>query len=225
MRVAVGLMAKAPVSGEVKTRLCPPLHPDEARDAAVAMLQDAAAHAVASGAEVWCVHTGDPSLLTPHLPPETSLLLQRGSGLAQRLDAAQQDLHTAGYDRVLLVGGDCPTLDAAYLRAAIDALEHVEVVLGPAVDGGYTVIGSAIPTPTLFEVAMSTSQVLDETVAQAAAAGFRVQLLDERGDVDTVDDLEAALRSGWLDTAPRTAALATSLVRDTDRAASERPGG
>lgn len=212
MRSAIGLMAKAPVVGQVKTRLCPPMSPGQALAAAVAMLRDAAEQADATGADVWCVHTGHPSLVAPHLPPETSLLRQRGDGLAERLAAAQHDLHAAGYDRVLLVGGDCPTVDTSYLMGALEALSDHAVVLGPAADGGYTLIASTKPTPALFAVTMSTTGVLEDTVARAEAEGLGIHLLEARGDLDTVEDLLLALRSGWLAAAPRTAAVATGLA-------------
>ncbi len=212
MRSAIGLMAKAPIAGQVKTRLCPPLQPEAARQAAIGMLHDAAEQARATGADLWCVHTGDPALLAPHLPEGAALLSQRGEGLAERLAAAQQDLHAAGYDRVLLVGGDCPTADAAYLSTGLASLTHHDVVLGPSVDGGYTLVGSSRPTPTLFDVTMSTTRVLQHTVARAERDGMTIHLLDRRGDLDTVDDLIGALDSGWLATAPLTAALAAQLA-------------
>lgn len=213
MKAAIGLMAKAPINGQVKTRLCPPLQPHEAREAAISMLRDGAEAAGATDADLWCVHTGDPALLTPHLPTGTSLLLQRGAGLAERLANAQRELHDAGYDRVLLVAGDAPTVDTDYLDAGLAALRDHEVVLGPAADGGYTLIGSSRPTPSLFAITMSTDAVLDDTIAQAVEARLRVHLLDERGDLDTLQDLAVALEAGWLSHAPRTLRLANDILQ------------
>lgn len=212
MKSAIGLIAKAPIDGEVKTRLCPPLEPHEAREVAISMLRDGADAAGATDADLWCVHTGDPALLTLHLPSGTSLLLQRGAGLAERLANAQRELHDVGYDRVLLVAGDAPTVDTDYLDAGLAALVDHEVVLGPAVDGGYTLIGSSRPTPTLFAVTMSTDAVLDDTIAQAVAADLRVCLLAERGDLDTLQDLVIAMDAGWLAHAPRTLRLVTDIL-------------
>jgi hypothetical protein len=93
-------------------------------------------------------------------------------------------------------------------------------VLGPATDGGYTLIGSRQPTPELFEVRMSTSQVLQETVARAHEAGHTPHLLAPRSDLDTVGDVLDALEAGWLDQAPRTRALADRLRRLDGYAAS-----
>lgn len=208
MNAAIGIMAKAPVAGEVKTRLCPPLTPDEARDAAADMLADVAATVGMVDATLWCVHTGDPALLRAHLPVGTALLAQRGERLGERLSAAQEDLHAHGYDRVLLVGGDCPTLDRRDLAAALALLDDHDVVIGPAVDGGYTAIGSRRPCPSLFDVQMSTERVLTETVALARAGGLSVARIAVRADLDTAEDLVSALAAGWLHHAPRTAAVA-----------------
>ncbi len=213
MTAAIGLMAKAPVPGEVKTRLCPPLDPAEACEAAVGMLRDCVDTVSVTDAVVWCVHTGRQDQLAPHLPTGTRFLRQRGQGLAERLAAAQQDLHDHGYDGVVLVGADCPTLDAAYLREAVSALRGSTVVLGPSTDGGYNLIGSGRPIPSLFEVRMSTGDVLDETVARAQAAGLTTRLLTPRTDLDTVDDVLAARHAGWLEHAPRTRELAERLRR------------
>ncbi len=211
MSAAIGIMAKAPVLGEVKTRLCPPLTPAEARDAAVAMLTDCATTIETLDATLCCVHTGDPALLRVHLPAGTALLPQRGTGLGERLAAAQADLHARGHDRVLLIGGDCPTLDRAHLAAALALLDDHDVVLAPAVDGGYTAIGSRRPDAALFAVQMSTDRVLEETLAAARAASRSVAVTAVRGDLDTADDLVAALEAGWLDHAPHTATVARRI--------------
>lgn len=212
MRVAVGVMAKAPVVGEVKTRLTPPLTAEEATSVAVAMLRDVAGHAAATGADVWGVHTGDGERVACHLPPGARLMPQRGRDLGPRLAAAQRDLHEAGYERVLLVGADCPTLDTAYLDRALEVLGHASVVLGPAADGGYTLIGSTHPVPRLFEVTMSTASVLDDTLARAWEVGVDPAVLEPRDDLDTADDLVRAWEGGWLAHAPQTRDLVANVV-------------
>jgi glycosyltransferase A (GT-A) superfamily protein (DUF2064 family) len=149
------------------------------------------------------VHAGAPTALRALLAGDVGMVAQRGAGLAERLAAAQADLHAAGYGRVLLIGADCPTLDAAYLRDAAGLLDRAEVVLGPACDGGYTLIGSRAPEPGLFEVTMSTPRVLRDTQARARALGRSTALLDPRHDLDVIADFAAALAAGQLDHAPR----------------------
>lgn len=213
MKVALGLVAKAPVPGRVKTRLCPPFSSEQAAGLAAALLSDTAATALATGYETVCVATGDGAVLRTVLPGGVPMLAQRGEGLARRLANAQADLFAGGYSRVLLVGGDCPTLDAPYLAAAVAALDDVDVVLGPAWDGGYTVIGSNRPCRALFEgVPMSTSRTAAATVARCEAAGLSLRLLPTRRDLDVVADLRAAVAGGELAAAPATRAFLDAML-------------
>lgn len=213
--MAVALIAKSPVAGQVKTRMQPPLSAAEAADLAIRLLLDAHDHATASGADVWCSYAGPVKPLRALLPSATRLLEQRGADLAERLACTQADLFAAGYRGVMLYGADCPTVDAAELRHAWAVIRRdpERVVLGPAADGGYTLLAAARPTPHLFDgVEMSTDHVLTDTLACAAAAGTPVTLIAMRHDLDTVDDLVAALQAGQLDTAPRTRAVAERLA-------------
>jgi rSAM/selenodomain-associated transferase 1 len=212
VKSAVGLIAKVPEAGRVKTRLCPPLTPSEAAELAAAMLTDTLASAGSSGADPWCVYDGDERLLTGHLRLPVSLLRQTCGGLEARLAAAQAELFAHGYDRVLLVGADCPSVSSVYLRQAIDALFDVDLVLGPAFDGGYTLIGTNAPSPALFDgVLMSTDHVLIETLGRAVQQRLQVRLLAWRYDLDTVGDLVEAHASGQLAHATATLAALDTL--------------
>lgn len=213
MRAAIGLVAKAPVPGQVKTRLCPPLTPAEAAAVAAALLADTVDSAVSTGAEVWCVATGDRRRFAGLLPPGLPLLHQVGDGLGARLANALAALCATGAERVLLVGADCPTVDGAYLDQALAALDDTDVVVGPAADGGYTLLGARAPHPELFAgVPMGTSGVLAATLDRARGAGLRARVLEVRHDIDTVADLAAAWHSGQLRAAPRTRALISQLT-------------
>jgi len=213
VRVAVGLVAKAPVPGQVKTRLTPPLSAEQAAGVAAALLADMAGTALATGYDVVCVATGDAAVIRCALPRGLPVLRQRGDGLAERLANAQAELFAAGYERVLLVGADCPTLDVAYLTAVVAALDQVEVVLGPANDGGYTVIGTTRSLPVLFrDVPMSTSRTAAATVARCRGAGLSLRLLPVRRDLDRAGDLRAALAGGELSAAPATRAFLRAMA-------------
>jgi uncharacterized protein len=212
VKVAVGLIAKVPEAGRVKTRLCPPLIPSEAAEVAVAMLADTLASAVSSGADPWCVYDGDERLLARHLRLPVPLLRQVGGELDARLAAAQADLFARGYDRVLLLGADCPSVSGAYLCQAIDALADTDLVLGPAIDGGYTLIGTNAPSPALFDgMPMSTDRVLTDTLERAVQQRLQVRLLAWRYDIDTIADLVDARASGQLAHAPATLAVVDRL--------------
>jgi rSAM/selenodomain-associated transferase 1 len=99
--------------------------------------------------------------------------------------------------RVVLVGSDCPDLDRAYLEAALQRLDDSDLVLGPALDGGYVLIGARRIAPALFQgIPWSTGAVLRETLARARRLGWRCALLEPRRDIDRPRDLAAWRAAG-----------------------------
>ncbi len=121
---------------------------------------------------------------------------QRGRGLGERLRAAFDTHFRAGARRVVLVGSDCPELDRADVATALHALRRHDLVLGPAEDGGYYLIGLRAPAPELFQhVAWSTAAVLEQTRRRARQLGLRAATLPARRDIDTLQDAQAL---GWL---------------------------
>jgi glycosyltransferase A (GT-A) superfamily protein (DUF2064 family) len=105
------------------------------------------------------------------------------------LERCFRDAFAAGHDRVVVIGSDCPYLTAADIHDAWVALEGCDLVLGPALDGGYWLIGLAAPQPGLFRgIAWSTSTVLAQTREKAAGSGLRVHDLRILSDVDTETD-------------------------------------
>jgi rSAM/selenodomain-associated transferase 1 len=211
--VAIAVVAKAPVAGQVKTRMQPPLTPSQAAGLAVAMLADVTAAALATGAAVWWSYAGSRAVLDDLRPSGVRLLEQVGDGLGPRLAHTHRVLHEGGHDRVLVVGADCPTVDAAALTMAVDLLDCHDVVIGPASDGGYTLLGTTTCSPALFtDVPMSTAHTGADTIAVAERLGLRVALTEPRPDLDTFADLVSALDGGWLAAAPFTRRLAEQLV-------------
>jgi hypothetical protein len=95
----------------------------------------------------------------------------------------------------VIIGGDCPYLTQSYLQAAFKGLGRSDVVVGPALDGGYVLLGSKRYHPELFEaVHWSTDRVLDKTMERASEAHLRVKLLDPLEDVDDLASWERAKR-------------------------------
>jgi uncharacterized protein len=196
---ALGLMAKAPFAGEVKTRLTPPLTPIEAAALSVCFLRDMATNiktlsktAAASGLVVY-TPAGSESAFAGVLPDGFKLLAQRGPSLGERLCNATDDLLRSGHSAVCLINSDSPTLPRAVLIRAIEllALEGDRVVLGAADDGGYYLIGLKQAHWNLFEgIAWSTSDVLASTTQRAAEIGLPVELLPPWYDVDDADTLK-----------------------------------
>jgi rSAM/selenodomain-associated transferase 1 len=191
MSAALIVIAKAPVAGRVKTRLCPPCSPAEAALLAEAALADTLAAVAATDARRRvCVLDGEPG---PWLPAGFEVLPQRGDGLAERLAAAFDDVA----EPALLVGMDTPQLTPALLADGLSALaaSGVDAVLGPAPDGGYWAIGLRRPDPRLFAgVPMSVPHTGAAQHARLVEAQLQVAILPELRDVDTIDDARAVAR-------------------------------
>lgn len=116
---------------------------------------------------------------------------QRGATLGERLAHATDRTFAEGMHRVIVIGTDSPWLDGVLIEEAFSAMEQADLVLGPAVDGGYYLVGLAKPAPGLFRgIAWSTSQVLDQTLATARTLGRTASLLPEGYDIDRRTDLQ-----------------------------------
>lgn len=198
-KCALAMMIKAPRAGESKTRLVPPLTHEEAAHLSVAFLRDTAANiagacaeqAEGGGREVDPVAAYTPcgaeSAFDDLLPREFALLPQRGDSFGERLFYAADDLLRLGYDSCCLIDSDSPTLPRALLTAAIAELSRPgeRIVLGPANDGGYYLIGLRRAHRRLFEeIAWSTSEVAAQTIARAREINLDVALLPAWYDVD-----------------------------------------
>jgi rSAM/selenodomain-associated transferase 1 len=197
--IGLAIMCKAPVSGESKTRLCPPLTPDEAAALSACFIADVAASvalAVSAGtARGYAAITpeGAEAAFAGLLPEAVSILPQRGADLSARLVNATRELLAAGHAGVCFINADGPTLPPALLAMAVAALREPgeKVVLVPAIDGGYAMIGLNREAPGLFaDIAWSTSQVLAQTLARAAGLGLPVSILPAWYDVDDAAGLE-----------------------------------
>jgi uncharacterized protein len=119
---------------------------------------------------------------------------EQGEGdLGERLVRAVRDAFTEGANKVLVIGTDCPELDAATLNQAMDLLDHHPLVFGPAIDGGYYLVGLTKPDSVIFEnIAWGGADVLTQSLAAAESAGLGVGLLGFLPDVDLPEDLPAA---------------------------------
>ncbi|MBI1879630.1 MAG: TIGR04282 family arsenosugar biosynthesis glycosyltransferase [Chloroflexi bacterium] len=185
---ALLVVAKRPAPGQTKTRLSPPLSPGQAaalyecflRDTLDLMRQVPDAQTV-----IAYLPTLEEAYFT-ELAPDFELILQDGPDLGARLDNALTHYLQLGYEQVVIMDSDSPTLPVACLRAAFEALTNgADVVVGPCDDGGYYLIGLKRPAPRLLrEVQMSTSHVTADTVALAVAENLRVELLPAWYDVD-----------------------------------------
>jgi rSAM/selenodomain-associated transferase 1 len=191
--VAIGIMCKAPAAGASKTRLSPPLSSDEAATLSRCFIADLASIVAGlppelgvRGFAVFTPPEAEPALAGV-LPAGFGTLPQRGESLAERCTHAVADLLAESCDAACLLNADSPTLPTAVLEAAVEALRRPgdRVVLGPAIDGGYYLIGTKRAAPELFrDIAWSTSGVLAQTEARARELGLDVERLPAWYDVD-----------------------------------------
>ncbi len=198
---ALAVMAKAPRNGEVKTRLVPPLRTEEAAILSTCFLKDITANFMAASESVpvagYIAYSppGSETLFRALVPPEIELLASRRIGLGHSLLDATEDLLALGYGGACLVNSDSPTLPTSILVDAATALQAPgdRVVLGPALDGGYYLIGLKQPHRRLFEdIAWSTERVFHQTVERAQSIALDVVTLPVWYDVDDATSL------GWL---------------------------
>jgi rSAM/selenodomain-associated transferase 1 len=189
---ALAVMTKAPRAGHVKTRLIPPLGPEEAAQLNICFLRDTAtaiAKACGTTARGVGVYTpiGAEVAYIDILPPDFELLPQRGDRFGERLAFAADDLFQCGFDSICLIDSDSPTVSADVYAEAVEMLSNASnrVVLGPSDDGGYYLIGLNKNWPELFErIDWSTERVLKQTTQRASELGLEVSLLPAGYDVD-----------------------------------------
>jgi rSAM/selenodomain-associated transferase 1 len=182
---AIAVLAKAPVAGRSKTRLCPPCTPREAAALAAAALDDTLAAVARAPAERRLLVLDG----THPAPPGFELIAQRGEGLAQRLASAFAD---AG-GPLLLIGMDTPQVTPALLARGLALLRRHRAVLGPAPDGGYWAIGLRRADARVFEgVPMSAAHTCRVQRGRLRALGLDAAELPPLRDVDRIDDARAA---------------------------------
>ena len=188
---ALAIMTKAPRAGTVKTRLQPPLTAEEAAELNVCFLQDTARAISCAGERARGVAVYTPAEAGHEydkiLPRDFKLLPQRGDGFGERLLLATEDLLRVGFQSCCLIDSDSPMVTAEAFREAVDALQGgaERVVLGPADDGGYYLIGMRHAYAQLFaDIDWSTERVFDQTIARARKIGLEVHMLPSFFDVD-----------------------------------------
>jgi len=197
---AVILMAKAPLTGTVKTRLCPPLTPASAVSLYTCLLTDVA--------EEMGNRLPEARRYLFFAPPEEEnrflsgpfrrfeRVAQRGKNLGERMDRAIRTALSRGARHAVVIGADCPFLSAARVRSAFRELSGpADLVLGPSEDGGFYLIGASFPVPFLFRgVAWGSGSTLAEVASRCRRAGLSYALLPTELDVDRPEDLETLRR-------------------------------
>lgn len=194
------IFAKRPAAGRVKTRLSPPLPPDEAAAVYEASLRDVITLCARERAtiELWY---DDDQLAESYFAaefPHIAAARQCAGDLGQKMLDAFARSFADGAQHVLIVGSDVPTLPDGMVHAALDDIRDADVVIGPTIDGGYYLIGfnrdAWNTSQKLFDdVTWSTSSVFHKTVSNAEHAALDVRVLPGWYDIDTIEDLRQAL--------------------------------
>ena len=200
--VRVAVFAKAPVPGQVKTRLAGLLGPDGAAALQAGLVRRALSTAIEARVgpvELHCAPDEHHEFFVRCAERfHVTLVPQRGADLGERMHAAFRDAFDAG-SALIVIGSDCPALTTADLHEARDALRETPAVIAPAEDGGYVLIALAHDVPRLFDgVDWGTGAVLRQTRARFAEAGIRCVELAERWDVDRPEDYARLQAEGLL---------------------------
>jgi rSAM/selenodomain-associated transferase 1 len=222
MRCCLIIVAKEPVAGQVKTRLAARIGTERTLALYNCFLRDTAALAeqlpdTALAFSFW------PATAAPffrELRPDALLFPQHGDDFGSRLLSGFEQAAAHGFDAMVVIGSDNPGLPAAYIGQAFAALRDYPVVLGPADDGGYYLLGMRTPQPALFHqgIVWSTELVAQQTCAAAAAAGLTMAHVPAWYDIDNAADLPHLyrdLRAAHLGAyAPQTLAQLEAMAQD-----------
>ncbi len=217
---ALIVVAKKPVPGRTKTRLCPPFTPESAAEFYRCLLLDTLAlMARLEIADHTIAYTpaGAHDYFEDLAPNGFRLVSQQGDNLGERLANALAYHFELGYRQVVIMNSDGPTLPLACLDEAFSRLDRADVTLGPGHDGGYYLIGMKRLHPELFEeIDWSTERVIPQTLARCRGLGLSVHQLPEWYDVDVKADLDRLRRD--LEREPRLAPHTWHFLQGGDEA-------
>jgi uncharacterized protein len=200
--VRIAVFAKAPIAGEVKTRLAALLGADGAAGLQAGLVRHAlstAMQARVGALELWCApDASHPFFERCAREFGASLKRQEGADLGERMRRAFDASFAAGA-ALIIIGADCPALRSTDLEEAAAQLRAHDAVIAPAEDGGYVLVGLARAAPMLFDgIAWGTSAVMGETRSKLAQAGVRWKELATFWDVDRPEDYARLQREGLL---------------------------
>ena len=199
-RESIILFTRFPQAGKVKTRLIGKLGPQGAADLHQAMTEQILRRLqpVLARQEIRLriyFSGGTQSTMTSWLGKYGSICSQQGSDLGRRMEHAFAREFAQGTQRILLIGADCPGLSNEIISSGLKKLKNHALVLGPAVDGGYYLIGLRCPQSTSFpsilfdDIDWGSEKVLQQTITQAGKAGLSHALLPKLHDIDRPEDL------------------------------------
>lgn len=182
-------MLKAPVAGQVKTRLAARIGEEKALEAYRALVEHLLTNLASwQRVEIHFAPSTAGDLMSSWLGEKYTCYPQTDGDLGTRLQAASSSAFNRGAEAVILLGGDCPYVDHSIIEAATCALDNHDVAIGPAMDGGYYLLAFKQPAPELFQdINWSTETVFKETRQRILANHLSAKTLPTLEDVDNLD--------------------------------------
>lgn len=188
------ILTKNPRLGQVKTRLARTVGDDEALRIYRVLLEKTRQAALGVEATRWLFYSDYLETNDDWPGSHFQKRVQCTGDLGARMEDAFGQAFAAGASKALIIGSDCPGVTGTLLQEAFDRLDDADFVLGPALDGGYYLLGMKQATPALFQgIAWSTAGVCAETLGKIRAVGGSCFLLPELLDVDTEEDWRHAV--------------------------------
>ncbi|MDX5337718.1 MAG: TIGR04282 family arsenosugar biosynthesis glycosyltransferase [Cyclobacteriaceae bacterium] len=185
---ALLIFQKNPELGKVKTRLGATIGDERALQIYHQLIEITLSAAIKTPFDILVFY----SSFVPQDAPSSLIIgkVQNGKDLGQKMKNAFHEVFSSGYQKALIIGTDCPEISESILSQAAQELDKHDLVIGPAEDGGYYLLGMNTLQMELFEgIEWSTESVLELTLAKAEKIGLRVSLLERLNDIDTEEDL------------------------------------
>ena len=185
---ALIIFVRKPEYGKVKTRLAAALGKTKALEMYELLLQHTHSEAGKTEAEKFVFYADD--ICTDDIWNDYKKYAQRGNDLGSRMENAFKNIFDEHYENIIIIGSDCFELTSEIISLSFSLLEKNDVVIGPAKDGGYYLLGMKKMYPTIFEnIPWSTSEVFNQTIQKIQLLNLNYELLPVLSDVDTVHDL------------------------------------
>lgn len=187
---ALIVFIRNPVSGKVKSRLAAEIGEQKATQVYLRLLEETFQLCNARQEDLMVYFSDFIDRSVSPLLRDAQLFVQKGVSLGERMNAAFED-QLLKHNKAVLIGSDCPDLSHTILDMAFQSLDSADIVIGPAQDGGYYLIGMKEPVSVCFEnISWGTDKVFGQTIKTVEHLGLPFRLLPELRDLDTLDDLE-----------------------------------
>ena len=194
---AIIIFSRLPIGQETKTRLADLLNENQREILHLMMWADIFSEIMKISDDIkiflYWTGSGDINNYKNFIPENFILRQQSGLNLGEKMNNAMQEIFTTGYNRVVLIGSDIPSLRHENIKRAFDSLNHSDVVIAPSKDGGYWLIGMKKFLPEVFNISESkwgNSSVLDSTIMKLKDSGISYKFADTLQDLDTPEDIK-----------------------------------